>query len=84
MHRMVFQGNYRGFIIWQEIGKVGVFVRDPSNEWTRCSEQRFHSIKDAEQYIDFVIEYYHLNKPDRTQECSLEILPQAADDIWLV
>lgn len=66
MHRMVFKGEYRGFIIWQEAGAVGTFVRDPSNEWTRCNQERFSSIKKAEEYIDLVIEHYRLNKPGKT------------------
>jgi len=66
MHRMRFQGGYRGFLIWQEAGRVGVFVRDPSNEWTECNKERFRSIQQAEEYIDFVIEQYRLNKPGKT------------------
>jgi hypothetical protein len=70
MHRMIFKGDYRGFIIWQEAGNPGVFVRDPSNEWTQCNQERFSSIKQAEEYVDFVIEHYHLNKPGKTLAAS--------------
>jgi hypothetical protein len=81
MHRMVFKGDYRGFVVWQEAGKTGVFVRDPSREWTRCDQERFTSIKQAEQYIDFVIERYDLKRPAKT-ETGVRVRPVEPGDFW--
>ncbi len=65
---MVFRGEYRGFVIWQESPRAPVFVQDLSNEWTQCSGLHFESITKAEEYIDFVIEHYRLNKPPKSAE----------------
>jgi hypothetical protein len=81
MHRMVFKGDYRGFVIWQEAGTVGVFVRDPSRQWTQCDGDRFTSIKSAEEYIDFIIEQYRLERPAKPEN-GVSIRPVEAGDFW--
>ena len=65
MRKPIFRGEYRGFIIRQEIGASGVLVRDPLHEWADCMNHRFRSISEAEDYIDFVIEQYHLSRPPK-------------------
>jgi len=63
MRRMRFQGEYRGFLLWQEAGSPDIFVRDAENQWLKCRQERFRSFQQAEEYVDFVIDHYQLNKP---------------------
>jgi hypothetical protein len=55
---------YRGFEIHWPVGAPGLLVRDPAGEFTKCDEKLFHSNKQAEKYIDAVIKYHCLSKPD--------------------